>query len=449
MRRAAAIMAWLSVGAALWSQAPALPVIREFQAVPQFLVPGAQGLLVWAVDGADSVTISGIGAVPPSGAATISPATTTTYTLIAKSAAGQVFATTTVLVTAASPPGIGISPQQLNFFDVVVGQPADLNLDVQLAFYSDLQLSIMGDSSFAIVGPTSASAPSMRVTVRFTPDRTGMLSGNLRIDLPTIAQSISVPLNGSGVASENSVAITGFSNIANPANAIGSDTWLSIYGRNLGVTTRSWTTADFVDGHCPTALDGVSVLIDGQPGYVSYVSPTQINVLAPGSFGITAVVQTPQGVSSAIPLGGAPFVPQFLGVPPEYLYAYATLPDGTYVGPAGMLGPGTLSRPAVPGDSIAVYLTGAGPAMRPYQDGVFAGPTPVGRDIYFVLTPANSNQSLVVQGDYLVEIGPGVYQAGVRIPPMAAGDAAISFVLGNAPSAGEYSLAIGSQVDNQ
>jgi hypothetical protein len=67
----------------------------------------------------------------------------------------------------------------------------------------------------------------------------------------------------------------------------------------------------------------------------------------------------------------------------------------------------------------------------------------VDRDIYFVLSPAQG-ASVVVQGDYLVEIGPGVYQAGITIPQIAAGDWGVSFVFNNAPAEGRYLIAVGN-----
>jgi len=42
-----------------------------------------------------------------------------------------------------------------------------------------------------------------------------------------------------------------------------------------------WTTADFNGSNAPTALDGVSVSINGKPAYIWYLSAEQINVQAP------------------------------------------------------------------------------------------------------------------------------------------------------------------------
>jgi uncharacterized protein (TIGR03437 family) len=227
--------------------------------------------------------------------------------------------------------------------------------------------------------------------------------------------------------------ITGFANAGSPANRIASDTWLTIYGRNLADTSRAWTLQDMPDGGSPTVLGGVSVLIDGRPGYVSYVSPTQINVLTPGSFGGEAVVTTPRGRSNPIALSGEPYLPQFLMFGPQFRYVVATLPDGTFVAPTGIFG-ATASRPARAGDRVAVYLTGIGPLMRPFQEGYFKGPVPVGDDIHFFFSARPAGAA--VKGDYLVQIGPGLYQAGFTFPSFAPGDVEISFALGDEDSMG-------------
>ena len=69
------------------------------------------------------------------------------------------------------------------------------------------------------------------------------------------------------------------------AGPMAPNSWVTIYGTNLGVTTRAWTDSDFVNGRIPFSLDGVSVVLNlfGAPrlAYVGYVSPTQINFLLP------------------------------------------------------------------------------------------------------------------------------------------------------------------------
>ena len=44
---------------------------------------------------------------------------------------------------------------------------------------------------------------------------------------------------------------------------------------------RAWQTSDFLQNKLPTQLDGVGVTVNGESAFVSYVSPTQINILVP------------------------------------------------------------------------------------------------------------------------------------------------------------------------
>ena len=66
-----------------------LPVIDSFVASPDSILVGGSSTLSWAVSNVISVTISpGIGAVAPTGNKSVSPGTTTTYTLTATNNAG-------------------------------------------------------------------------------------------------------------------------------------------------------------------------------------------------------------------------------------------------------------------------------------------------------------------------------------------------------------------------
>ncbi|MFB3776716.1 MAG: PKD domain-containing protein [Bryobacteraceae bacterium] len=74
------------------------PRILRFAATPIEILPTEQASLVWQVENADSVTVSGIGSVNPTGTSTVSPTDTTTYTITAKNQYGEVSATATVSV---------------------------------------------------------------------------------------------------------------------------------------------------------------------------------------------------------------------------------------------------------------------------------------------------------------------------------------------------------------
>lgn len=74
------------------------PTIVSFSANPQQIALGAQSTLVWQVLNATSVSITSLGTVGGAGSQNVSPAATTTYTLTASNASGQVTATATVTV---------------------------------------------------------------------------------------------------------------------------------------------------------------------------------------------------------------------------------------------------------------------------------------------------------------------------------------------------------------
>jgi len=65
--------------------------------------------------------------------------------------------------------------------------------------------------------------------------------------------------------------------------AIDANTWVEVKGQNLSKAddSRTWGNSDFVNNNLPTALDGVSVTVNGKNAYVYYISPTQINILTP------------------------------------------------------------------------------------------------------------------------------------------------------------------------
>jgi len=64
-------------------------------------------------------------------------------------------------------------------------------------------------------------------------------------------------------------------------SGIAANSWFTIRGKNLSPKTDVWAGA-INNGSLPQSLDGVSVSVGGQPAYIAYVSPTQINALAPG-----------------------------------------------------------------------------------------------------------------------------------------------------------------------
>ena len=90
-------------------EAAALPVVSAFGADPGSIVEGESSTLSWKVSGAATVSIDhGVGSVALTGTRTVSPVTTTTYTLTATNEVGSITATAQVTVSAGPPAGLPV-----------------------------------------------------------------------------------------------------------------------------------------------------------------------------------------------------------------------------------------------------------------------------------------------------------------------------------------------------
>jgi len=84
-----------------------VPQIILFSAIPATINAGQSATLQWSVQNAQSISINnGVGTVSFTGSQSVSPATTTTYTLTATNSAGQFTASTTIAVNVAALPVI-------------------------------------------------------------------------------------------------------------------------------------------------------------------------------------------------------------------------------------------------------------------------------------------------------------------------------------------------------
>jgi uncharacterized protein (TIGR03437 family) len=175
-----------------------------------------------------------------------------------------------------------------------------------------------------------------------------------------------------------SVLTGGVVPVYSSSTTIESGEWASIYGSGLASGTTLWT------GNYPTSLGGTSVTIDGNPAYLSLVSPTQINFQVPldaktGS--VPVVIKTANGtVTATVTLGQV--APSLLVLDAKHVAGIilrfsgsGAYGGGTYdiIGPTGSsLGYPTVAAKA--GDSIALYGTGFGPTNPPVTPGqAFSG----------------------------------------------------------------------------
>jgi uncharacterized protein (TIGR03437 family) len=205
--------------------------------------------------------------------------------------------------------------------------------------------------------------------------------------------------------------------------------WITLLGSNLSSTTRPWNPAtDFVNGALPTALDGVSVTVDGKSAYVYFISPVQINALMPadpniGSIQVTVTNQTLTSPVVPVPLPSvAPGLFTLSGGNAAARHANSTIVGPTTLYPNN-------STPAAPGETIELFGTGFGPATAPIPDGqVITTPIPItGVTVMIGGAPAQVTYSGLTMA--------GVYQINATVPATTPnGNATVTATIDNQTS---------------
>jgi uncharacterized protein (TIGR03437 family) len=201
---------------------------------------------------------------------------------------------------------------------------------------------------------------------------------------------------------------------------IPSGSWMTIEGTNLSSKTDSWNNA-IVNGALPTKLDDVQVMVGDQPAYVGYISPTQINAVAPivpaGSVSVTVI--NANGTSQAVMAQVQAEQPAFFLWPGTY--AVATHLDYSLAVKNGTF-PGATTVPAKPGDVIILWGTGFGPTSpaAPLGDETPSGTT---YNTANAVSVTIGTKQAMVYGAALASGFAGLYQVAIQIPAsLANGD---------------------------
>jgi uncharacterized protein (TIGR03437 family) len=229
---------------------------------------------------------------------------------------------------------------------------------------------------------------------------------------------------------------------------VAQGTWMEIYGSYLAPDSRTWTGADFKGTTGPTSLDGTSVTIGGQPAYIGYISPGQINVQVPTTIGTGAqplIVTTSAGNSATASVTVNVTEPGLLA-PASFKigntqYIAALFSDGvTFVLPVNAI-PGVTSRPATAGDTIVLYGIGFGPVTPSTAAGqIEADANSLSNSLQVKIGGAVAT----VTYDGLTPGQVGLYQINVVVPPTtSAGNVPLTFTLSGA--GGQQSLALAVQ----
>ena len=175
------------------------------------------------------------------------------------------------------------------------------------------------------------------------------------------------------------------------------------------------------DGNFPTTLGGTSVTINGVPAYLSYVSPSQINLQVPDlpftGYASVAVTTANGTAQSSVYVGtGAPSAllldSKHIAGTIARLDGSGAYGGGTYdiLGPAGTsLGYRTVAAKA--GDLVSLFAVGLGPTSPQ---------VPAGRP-YTGTAPLVSPTAVVINGhsfspSFAGVTGAGLYQINFQVP---------------------------------
>jgi uncharacterized protein (TIGR03437 family) len=209
-----------------------------------------------------------------------------------------------------------------------------------------------------------------------------------------------------------SVTAGGVINAASGVAGVAPGAWISIFGSNLSSAAVAATGSDLVNGYLPAALGGTSVTMDGQPAYMDYVSPTQVNVQAPSdsTTGTVTVTVTNNGASSSTTTTMQAVMPGVFAVSNYVLAVRVT--DSVIINGTGAAYTGySTAAAAKAGDTLEIYATGLGATSTSMAPGlVFSGAYACAS------TPTVTIGSATATVLWAGLTGAGLYQINLTVP---------------------------------
>ena len=225
-----------------------------------------------------------------------------------------------------------------------------------------------------------------------------------------------------GAPAPNSPQISGVTNV-DGSTTVAPASWIVIHGTNLSSIPEDWTGQIDSAGHLPTQIGGTTVSVDGKAAYIYYVSPTQINAIAPDDtvMGPVPLVVTSNDVASTpVDVQWNTYSPALFLWPQNYVVA--THLDYSLAVKNGVF-PGMTTVSAQPGETIILWGTGLGPVTPAAPAGILTQVTG------FVEAPVTVHFGLLTQAAMAAALAQGeaaVYQIAVTVPAtLSAGDVSI------------------------
>ena len=203
----------------------------------------------------------------------------------------------------------------------------------------------------------------------------------------------------------NPIGIVNAASLAPITNAVAPGEFVTLVGSGLSSTTLEAPVLPL-----PTTLGGVQVKVNGRLAALSYVSPTQLNVLVP--FATVESYATFQAINNGSPSNTVT------------VYAGQTAP-GVFTTTQNGIGPGAVldshyspvraDNPASIGDTIQIFVTGLGAVTPTVPDGTAAPSSPlslVNADVSVFI----DDQPAQVLFKGLSPGSAGLYQINVVVP---------------------------------
>ncbi|HUJ20671.1 MAG TPA: TIGR03118 family protein [Bryobacteraceae bacterium] len=238
------------------------------------------------------------------------------------------------------------------------------------------------------------------------------------------------------------VQASGVENGASFDSTIAANSWVSIFAGGLSGVTRSWETSDFTNVQLPTELSGVTVTVNGEPAYLSYVSPMQINLLMPTDIaaGPAQIVVTNGLLSSpAVTVTVESVAPAFFLFSGTKYIAATHSDNVSLTGPPNLIS-GVTTTPAQIGETVVLYGTGFGATNPPVPNGQL-----ITTAYPLAVTPTVTIGGVAAHVAFAGVTAPGLYQLNVVVPEgVPAGDAAVVVQVPGGQSQANAFLSIGA-----
>jgi hypothetical protein len=254
--------------------APQVQVVR-FTANPTSIASGQASTLAWQVENADSVEISGLGAVnPQAGTTSVSPTQTTTYTLTARNAGSEINESVTITVTQQAQPAV--LSFQANPTSITPGQASTLIWQTQNAD----QVTISGIGSVAQNGSTSVS-PSETTTYTLTATNP---QGQTTATVTVTVASSSAPVVASFTATPAQISAGGTSTL----------NWQVTNATDVSITSIGRVNPTGSQAVSPSTTTTYTLTASNSAGQVT----AQVTVTVTQSTRITSFTATPSTITA-------------------------------------------------------------------------------------------------------------------------------------------------------